>query len=74
MERSAGSSKPISSGKAGKDAASNTELFHITADPFEQQNVAEQHPERVKELEARLSELRRDDLTELPADLKDTPK
>ena len=47
-----------------------SELFHITADPYEENDVSAAEPERVKALEAKLTDLRRDDLTELPADLK----
>jgi arylsulfatase A-like enzyme len=53
---------------------SKTELFHIAADPYEEKDLAAAEPGRVKELQARLAELRRDDQTELPADLKDIPK
>ena len=53
---------------------SKLELFHITADPYEEKELAGAEPDRVKALQARLAELRRDDLTELPADLKDIPK
>jgi arylsulfatase A-like enzyme len=46
------------------------ELYRITADPFEKEDLAQREPERVSELQAVLAELRRGDLTELPADLK----
>jgi len=48
-----------------------TELFRITADPYEKNDLAAAEPDRVAALQAKLAELRRDDLTELPADLKD---
>lgn len=42
--------------KAGakKDADSVVELFHLTEDPYEQNNLAAQNPERVRQLRARL--------------------
>lgn len=50
------------------------ELFQITADPFEKADVAATQPAKVQELKAKLAELRQDDVTDLPADLKDLPK
>jgi arylsulfatase A-like enzyme len=47
-----------------------TELFHITADPLEQQDLADAEPQRLAALRARLAELRRGDVTELPPDLR----
>ena len=47
-----------------------SQLFHITADPYEKTDLAATEPARVRVLEAKLAELRRDDQTELPADLK----
>jgi arylsulfatase A-like enzyme len=35
-----------------------TELFHITADPLEQQDLADAEPQRLAALRARLAELR----------------
>lgn len=55
-------------------AKEKAELFRITSDPYEKNDLAESEPERVKALQTRLAELRRDDLTELPADLKGVPK
>jgi arylsulfatase A-like enzyme len=46
------------------------ELYRITHDPYEAHDVAAQEPAQVKALQERLAELRRGDLTELPADLK----
>lgn len=46
-----------------------TELYHIDADPSETADLAAQHPERVRELQAILADLRKDDLTKDPADL-----
>jgi arylsulfatase A-like enzyme len=50
------------------------ELFHITADPFEKNDLAATEPNRVKALEAKLAELRRDDLTTSPANMKAVPE
>ncbi len=55
-------------GKNGK-----TELFHITADPSEKSDLAAAEPDRVKDLQAKLADLRRDDVTKAPADLEDVP-
>jgi arylsulfatase A-like enzyme len=46
--------------KAGakKDADSVVELFNLTEDPYEQNNLAAQNPERVRQLRARLEEYR----------------
>jgi arylsulfatase A-like enzyme len=46
------------------------ELFHITADPYEKNNLAGTKPDRLKALKAKLAELRRDDKTVVPADLR----
>ncbi len=51
-------------------AGPKRELFKIVEDPFEEKNLAATQPEKVKELEAILEALRKDDLTTLPADLK----
>lgn len=50
------------------------ELFHITTDPYEKNNLARTEPERLKILKAKLAELRRDDQPGIPADLKGLPK
>jgi arylsulfatase A-like enzyme len=50
------------------------ELFHITADPFEKNDLAATEPNRVKALEAKLAELRRDDLTTSPVNMKAVPE
>ncbi|MFM9965771.1 MAG: arylsulfatase B [Planctomycetaceae bacterium] len=47
-----------------------TELFHITVDPHETTDLAEKEPARVAELQRILADLRRDDRTTLPDDLK----
>jgi arylsulfatase A-like enzyme len=46
------------------------ELYRITEDPHEKRDLAAQEPERVNELQAKLAELRRGDVAELPADLR----
>ena len=65
--------KLISHKAKGKSQSKN-ELFHITVDPYEEKDLAESEPERVKTLEARLAELRRDDMDKIPDDLKDIAK
>lgn len=39
---------------AGREPKAKPELFHITADPFEEQNLAEAQPDRVRELTAEI--------------------
>jgi arylsulfatase A-like enzyme len=51
-----------------------TELFHLTADPLEKNNLADAEPARVKALKTKLAELRRDDMTKLPDDLQGVAK
>lgn len=53
---------------------SKAELFHLTLDPYEKNNLAASEPARVKALMAKLTELRRDDVTELPKDLQGIAK
>jgi arylsulfatase A-like enzyme len=43
--------------KKKKAAKAGTELFNLKDDPFEKTNLAETHPEKVKELRAKLSAL-----------------
>jgi len=50
------------------------ELFHITADPYEEKDLAGAEPERVKALKTRLAELRSGDMNKVPDDLKEFPK
>jgi arylsulfatase A-like enzyme len=45
------------------------ELFHIAADPSETRDLAGARPDRVGQLRAILTDLRRDDVTGLPPDL-----
>jgi len=59
--------------KASKKSEAKAELFHITVDPYEKEDLAKAEPERVKALEARLAELRRGDLDKVPDDLKGIP-
>jgi len=47
------------------------ELFNLAEDPYEKNDLAARHPEKVKELEQILEDLRKDDLKELPADLRE---
>jgi hypothetical protein len=49
-------------------------LFKITADPYEEKDLADAEPEQVKALETRLAELRKDDLNKIPDDLKNQPQ
>ncbi len=63
--------KLIAHAAAGKGKSRGpAELFHITEDPYEKNDLATAEPGRVKALEAKLAELRRGDLVDLPADLK----
>jgi len=61
-------------GPKGRDKSDDIKLFHVTRDPSEKQNLADSEPARVKDLLARLAELRKDDLDELPADLEGVPE
>ena len=54
---------------ARKNPNAKPELFNLGTDPYEENDLAAAEPARVKELQAILAELRRDDLTTLPADL-----
>jgi len=56
--------------KGKRERGKAEELFHITADPYEKNDLAAAEPDRVQALRAKLVELRRDDLKEPPADLK----
>jgi arylsulfatase A-like enzyme len=58
---------------ARRNQNAKPELFNLGADPFEKTDLAAAEPERVKELQAILAELRKDDLTTLPADLARGP-
>ena len=58
--------------RKGKNA--RTELFNLANDPLETTNLADKEPARVKELQAILADLRRDDLTKLPEDLTRLPQ
>jgi arylsulfatase A-like enzyme len=49
------------------------ELFDLSKDPFETTDLAAREPDRVKALQAALTELRKDDLTSLPGDLAPPP-
>ena len=42
------------------------ELFNLSTDPLEREDVASSHPEKVRQLDAILTDLRRDDVTALP--------
>lgn len=55
--------KNIAGNKAG------IELYHLTKDPYETENVAQTQAARVKELQSVLEDLRKDDITKLPEDL-----
>jgi arylsulfatase A-like enzyme len=53
--------------KKTRDKEQVVELFHITQDPYEKNDLAPLKPDRVRAIQAKLAELRRGDLTELPA-------
>ena len=59
---------------ATKDKLQKSQLFKITADPYEEKDLADAEPEQVKALETRLAELRKDDLNKIPDDLKNQPQ
>jgi len=46
-----------------------SELYHLEKDPYETSNLADKMPDKVKELQAILQELKKDDVTKLPEDL-----
>jgi len=47
-------------GKRGKGAAEATELFNLAVDPYEQENLAAKHPEKVRGLQQRYEALARE--------------
>ncbi|QOV87690.1 sulfatase-like hydrolase/transferase [Humisphaera borealis] len=47
-----------------------SELFHVAVDIAEEKDLAETEPDRVKAMRSMLDDLRKDDLTKLPDDLK----
>lgn len=60
-------------GARGFDDSDRIELFHVTADPSETQDLAASEPDRVARMKRMLVELRAGDLDELPADLRGVP-
>jgi arylsulfatase A-like enzyme len=48
----------VPKGGAKKEADSSVELFNLTEDPYEQNNLAAQNPEKVRQLRARLEAYR----------------
>ncbi|MFA6563000.1 MAG: arylsulfatase [Verrucomicrobiia bacterium] len=57
--------------KKTKKNKAGIELFNVTADPFEEKELAQAEPERVKALQAILADLRAGDLKEMPKDAGD---
>jgi arylsulfatase A-like enzyme len=57
--------------KAAKKGSPAVELFNVADDPFEKQDLAQTEPQRVKELQALLAELRAGDLQQMPQDAGD---
>lgn len=53
-----------------REAQTETELYHIAQDPFENSNLAAEHPEQVARLEAILAEQRKLDDTSKRADVE----
>jgi len=49
------------------------ELFNLAEDPYEKNDRAAAEPQRVEALRAQMQELRKDDVTKLPADLEGLP-
>jgi arylsulfatase A-like enzyme len=60
-------------GPKGLDDGDPAELFNVSADPSESQELAVREPARAAELRRILADLRRGDLDELPADLVGAP-
>lgn len=56
-----------------KNKNAKPELFNLGNDPYEKTDLAAAEPARLNELQALLVELRKDDLTTLPADLSRGP-
>lgn len=50
------------------------ELFDLSADPYEKNNLAEREAERVEELKAKLEAFQQNDAPEVPEDLRDVPE
>lgn len=61
--------KLISSYKSNKQ-----ELFDLARDPYEKNDLAAKEPDKMKELEKLLAELRKNDVTSLPAKLENIPE
>lgn len=57
--------------KSAKKGGPSVELYHVTDDPFEKQDLAQADPERVKELQTLLAALRAGDLQKMPPDAGD---
>lgn len=53
---------------------SKQELFNLAADPYEKNDLAKTEPGKVKELEQLLADLRKNDNTTIPVDLKNMPE
>jgi arylsulfatase A-like enzyme len=48
-------------------------LFNLADDPYEKQNIAAAHPDRVNKLKALIRDFQQDDLPEIPEDIRDYP-
>jgi arylsulfatase A-like enzyme len=57
--------------KAAKKGSPAVELYNVSDDPFEKQDLAPAEPQRVKELQALLETLRAGDLRQMPQDAGD---
>jgi len=55
-------------------AKGKTRLFNLADDPFEKQNVADQHRDLVTQLQAEIAENKRQDMPEVPEDLRGDPQ
>ena len=55
-------------------ATKPSELFDLAKDPYEKNDLAATETTKVRELEKLLTNLRKDDVTTLPEDLKDLPQ
>ncbi len=50
------------------------EIFNLAVDPFEKNDIARTEPAKVRELEQRLADLRKDDLTSAPGGAENIPE
>lgn len=56
------------------DKTGTVQLFDLHADPYERTDLAAREPARVRELQARLTDLQQNDRKQIPADLNGIPR